>query len=106
MTGGRQGFLTGLPGGGNPPPGAKVALDFAVINALGQGHWDETLKAPLEAAKEYSRRKKRYARTEAACADVGIIFEPIVLETQGGVEPRAVAILHRIAALAAGAEGL
>ena len=96
--------MTGLPGGGDPPP--MVALDFAVTNALGQGHWDETLKGPLEAAKAYSRRKNRHARTEAACAEAGIIFEPIVLETQGGVEPRAAAILHRIAALAAGAEGL
>ena len=77
-----------------------------MINALGQGHWDQTLRGPLEAAKAYSNQKKRHAQTEARCAQAGIVFEPIVFEIQGGVEPRAAALLHRIAESVAAAEGL
>ena len=34
--------------------------------------------------------------TRARCAAEGIAFEPVVFEAQGGVEPRAAAIMHRI----------
>ena len=38
------------------------------------------------------------------CAEAGIAFEPIAFEFQGGLEPRAAAILHRIAAAVAAQE--
>lgn len=38
------------------------------------------------------------------CAEAGIAFEPIVFECQGGLEPRAAAILHRIAVAVAAQE--
>ena len=44
-----------------------------------------------------SIRKCRHGRTKQRCAGVGIAFEPVVFEIQGGIELRAAAILHRIA---------
>ena len=97
-------FLTGLPGGDPPSNGRKVALDFAVINAMGQGHLDQTRRGPLTAAIEYSKQKAAYLNTRSQCEQEGIVFEPIVLELQGGIEPRAAAILHRIAECVAAVE--
>ena len=99
------GFLDGLPGEQVPSSCQKVALDFAVINAVGQGHCDRTAERPLGAAIAYSRRKTLYRNTGAQCAAEGIAFEPIVFEAQGGIEPRAAAILHRIAEKVATIEG-
>ncbi len=99
------GFLHGLPGAPAPPDASRVALDFAVINALGQNHHEETLDAPLTAAQNYNQRKRRHLRTGEKCAAAGIAFEPVVIEAQGGVEPRAAAIFHRIAEGVAVAEG-
>ena len=98
--------LTGLPGESVPRGLERVALDFSVVNALGQGHHAETSRPPLTAALLYSRRKCSYAQTATRCAAAGIAFEPMVFELQGGVEPRAAAILHRIASCVASCEGL
>ena len=102
---GQAGFLRGLPGGDPLTNGRRVALDFAVINALGQGHLAETRQGPLKAAIAYSDRKAMFQNTRAQCAQEGVVFEPIVFEAQGGIEPRAAAILHRIAECVATAEG-
>ncbi len=99
-------FLQGLPGGAPPDDVTKVALDFAVVNALGQSHHAETFSAPLRAAIAYSERKCTHERTKTRCAEAGIAFEPVVFEIQGGVEPRAAAIIHRIAEMVAAAENL
>ena len=83
----------------------RIALDFAVINALGQQHRDQTLVAPLQAAVAYSDRKAAYQNTREQCEAEGVTFEPIVFEAQGGIEPRGAAILHRIVGAVAAAEG-
>ena len=40
-----------LPDGSRQVGSGKVALDFAIINALGQGHWHETVSSPALAAE-------------------------------------------------------
>ena len=100
----RSGSLHGLPGGEVSARRGKVALDFAVINALGQGHHDETSQRPLQAAIKYSEHKASYLDTKLQCEQAGLSFEPMVFEAQGGVEPRAAAILHRIVDAVAAAE--
>ena len=97
--------MKGLPGGRAAPSDRQVALDIAVINALGQQHRDETLQSPLRAAIGYSEHKALYQNTRQQCESESIVFEPLVFESQGGVEPRAAAILHRIAGAVAAAEG-
>ncbi len=99
------GFLQGLPGGTAPEGCTKVALDFAVINALGEQHHQRTADRPLSAAVAYSEQKAQYQNTASRCAQVGVAFEPVVIEAQGGIEPRAAALLHRIADAVAKAEG-
>ena len=100
----RSGFLAGLPGGDTGVPHGKVALGFAVINTMGQGHLDETLQRPLQAAVSYSAHKASHLNTRAQCEQACMSFEPTVFEAQGGVEPRAAAIAHRIAEAVAAAE--
>jgi hypothetical protein len=100
----RTGLFKGLPGGDSAVRSGKVALDFAIVNALGQGHFDDTAQKPLRAAVCYSMRKSLHLNTKALCEQAGISFEPMVFETQGGVEPRAAAILHRIAGAVAKVE--
>ncbi len=94
-------FLQDLPGGTFPSGATNVALDFAVVNALGQSHHAETFSAPLKAAIAHSKRKCSHARTKERCEEAGIAFEPVVIEIQGGIEPRAAAILHRVAEMVA-----
>ena len=100
------GFLHDLPGEAAPRGMAAVALDFAVVNALGQGHHGQTFSGPLNASMAYSRRKCTHERTKEKCAEAGLAFEPMVFEIQGGIEPRAAAILHRIADGVAAVEDL
>ena len=99
-------LLEGLPGEEAAAGCSRVALDFAVINALGEGHHQLTSQDPLAAAIAYSERKSSYQNTKVRCAAAGIAFEPIVLTAQGGLEPRCAAILHRIAENVAKTEGL
>ena len=100
----RAGFLSGLPGGDSATRRGKVALDIAVINALGQGHGNDTLAKPLQAAIAYSATKAVHLNTRAQCEQAGLSFEPMVFEAQGGVEPRAAAILHKISEAVTAAE--
>ena len=82
-----------------------MALDFAVVNALGLYHHSETFERPLGAAIAYSKRKQMHLQTRERCAQAGLAFEPVVFDAQGGVEPRAAAILHKIAEAVAVTEG-
>ena len=97
-------FLDDLPGEAVSNSCQRVALDVAVINALGQDHRRRTAEQPLAAAIAYGKRKANYQSTKARCIQEGIAFEPLMFEAQGGIEPRAAAILHRIAELVAALE--
>lgn len=75
-----------------------MALDLTAINVFGQGHWNETCSGFLHAAVACSKQKSTFEDTQGKCKDVGLAFEPVVFEMQGGVEPQCAAILDRIAA--------
>ena len=93
-----------LPDGSRSTRHRKVALDFAVVNALGQNHWQETLDGAGRAAASYAQKKRRHQDTDAKCRAAGILFQPIVLESQGGIDKEASGVLHRIAEAVAEAE--
>jgi hypothetical protein len=93
-----------LPDGSRASTNGKVALDFAVINALGLGHWQETWREPRSAAEKYAVRKAEYQRTAGKCEEVGVRFVPMVFEMQGAMTKEAAAVLHGIAAAVAAAE--
>ena len=86
-----------LPDGTQPTRVEPMALDLAVVNALGAGHWDETLRGPGSAAGAYSVHKCRHQRTEELCRAAGVRFQPLVWEAQGGSTPATRAFLHRLA---------
>ena len=58
----------------------------------------------MQAAVAYSTKKASHLDTRSKCELAGMAFEPIVLEAQRGIEPRAAPILHRIARALAAAE--
>ena len=70
-----------LPDGSTQP----IALDFAVIHALGPGHWVATWQSPAGAAEAYSLHKCQHNRTRDLCAQAGMSHQPVVLEKQGGL---------------------
>ena len=82
----------------------RVALDIKVINALGAGHFADTLQGPLVAAEKYREAALSRANVRARCAERGVRYEPIVFTAQGGCEKHAEAILSQIADSVANAE--
>jgi hypothetical protein len=93
-----------LPDGARPHRLPRVALDIAVINALGANHWQRTFQEPGRAAADYSDRKRRFQDTARKCRDAGVDFVPLVFEHQGGTTPEGTAVLHAISAAVATAE--
>ena len=82
----------------------RVALDIKVINALGAGHYLDTLDGPLVAAAKYREQSCNRANVRTRCAAVGVRYEPLVFTTQGGCEKHAEAIISQIADKVAKAE--
>ena len=70
-------LLDRLPDGSMHSSHKPLALDFAVINALGPGHWDDTWRTR-------AGRKRQFHSTEQLCLQVGIQYKPIVLESHEG----------------------
>ena len=85
--------------------GRRVALDFAIINAVGRGHWNATLQEPGSAEIAYAERKCRYQDTRNKCQQVGLEFQPMIMSSQGGMTPAMGGILHGIANAVATMEG-
>jgi hypothetical protein len=75
----------------------RVALDIKVINALGPGHYQESLDGPLVAAENYREAACSRGNVRARCAAKGVRYEPLVFTTQGGCEKHAEAIISQIA---------
>ena len=90
-----------LPDGSQQASCSRVALDFAIINALGQSHWDDTFREPGAAAEAYTAQKRRHLDTSRKCREAGVLFMPMVLEAQGGMAREAAGVFHRIAAAVA-----
>ena len=84
----------------------RVALDFAVINAVGPAHWPTTLVENGDAAAAYADKKRAHLDTAARCAAAGIHFQPVVFTKQGCMASEAVGLLHGIAEAVASCEGL
>jgi ribosomal protein S9 len=93
-----------LPDGSCALGPTRVALDFAVINALGPGHWNETFRKSGSAAEAYANKKRLYLDTATKCEAAGVRFQPMVFEAQGGMTSEVGAILHAIAGAVAAAE--
>jgi hypothetical protein len=98
-------LVDGAEGESRNRAASKTALDIKVINALGADHRDATIEGPVKALSLYRRKALATNNTERLCADQGITYEPLVFSVQGGIEPRAEAILSMIAKQVALEEG-
>ena len=49
--------------------------------------------AVLGAAEEYCRRKCGHLETERKCREMGVVFQPMVFESTGGVSAEAVEVI-------------
>ena len=81
------------------PGASRVALDFAVINALGSAHIETTRETSgALAAHKYGERKLRYENTALRCIQEGIVLKPIVFTAQGAADPnslKTLEVIHR-----------
>ena len=77
--------------------GSPIALDFAVTAPQRQGILADAAKNLLAAAIAYSNHKRAYLDTEAACQAVGVVFQPMVVETTGAWSPEASKVLWMLA---------
>ena len=89
------------PGSATP---MRTAIDVKVINALGQGHFNETGGGGLVAAENYRESQREHLNTADLCASRGIAYEPMVFTTQGGIERHGEALVAKIAAAIAANE--
>ncbi len=64
-----------LPNGSATVRAERVALDFAVVNALGQGHWADTLQKGGLAVETYHTRELQHLQTAAKCAAARLRFQ-------------------------------
>ena len=88
---------------GSATPG-RTAIDVKVINALGQGHFNDTCAGGLVAAENYREYQREHLNTAELCAIRGIAYEPVVFTTQGGIERHGEALLAKIASAIAANE--
>ena len=86
-----------LPDGALGRRHPRIAFDFAVINSLGQGHWDRTLVADIHPVEAYADQKGAYQDTARKCSEAGILFQPLVFDSQGAMTPETQVVLHQLA---------
>ncbi len=85
-----------LPNGARAIRTEPVCFDFAVINALGQDHWQHTATSAGSAADHYGRAKASRNDISNKCIAAGYRFWPVVHEVQGGTSKVADAALRAI----------
>ena len=93
-----------LPDGSRAVRAEKVCLDFAVVNALGANHWSETAQDARLPSENYADRKCNRAETQARCAQLGLVFTPIIFTQQGGRTKVAHSVIKAISACIADRE--
>jgi len=57
------------------------------------GHLDNAAREPLGAAEEYVKTKCGRGETERRCREVGVVFQPMIFESTGGVSAEAERVL-------------
>ena len=72
---------------------AKVALDVAVVCPQTGGNMGTAAMEILGAAEEYCRTKCGHKETEEKCRERGIVFQPMIFESTGGVAYEAVEVI-------------
>ena len=71
----------------------KVALDVGIICQQAAGHLDSTAGEPLRAAEKYVKTKCTRGDTERRCRENGVVFQPMIFESTGGVSAEAMRVI-------------
>ena len=79
--------------GVGPRGAGKVALDVGIICPQAAGHLDNTAGEPLGAAEEYVKTKCGRGGTERRCRENGVVFQPMIFESTGGVSAEAMRVI-------------
>ena len=75
--------------GVGPAGAGKVALDVGIICPQATGHLADTAGEPSGAAEAYVKVKCGRGDTERRCQEVGVVFQPMIFESTGGVSAEA-----------------
>ena len=68
---------------------SKVALDVGIVCPQAMGHLGVAAQVQLGAAEKYVREKCARGETERRCREAGVVFQPIIFESFGGVSTEA-----------------
>ena len=83
-----QDIHTGV-GGGN----GRVALDIGIICPQAAGHLSQASGESLGAAEAYVKTKCARGDMERRCREAGVVFQPLIFESFGGVSSEADRVL-------------
>ena len=72
---------------------ARLALDVGIICPQAAGHLGNTAGGSLGAAEEYAKTKCAHGDMERRCREAGIVFQPMIFESTGGVSAEAERVL-------------
>ena len=67
----------------------RVALDVGIICSQAASHVRAAAAEVCGAAEEYARTKCNRADIERRCGELGVLFQPLIFESLGGVSPEA-----------------
>ena len=71
----------------------RIALDVGIVCPQAASHLDVASAERLGAAEVYVRRKCGRADMERRCAQAGVVFQPVIFESLGGVSAEAEGVL-------------
>ena len=74
----------------------KIALDVGVVCPQAASHRGLAAREVLGAAEDYVRHKCSRADTEARCRAAGMVFQPMIFESLGGVSVEARGVIKSI----------
>ena len=71
----------------------RVALDVGIVCPQAASHLANAAAEPLGAAEEYVRTKCARGDVERRCREAGVVFQPLIFESTGGVSVEADRVL-------------
>ena len=74
----------------------RVALDVGVVCPQAASHMAAAVGERLGAAEEYVRAKCGRQQTEERCRQAGVIFQPLIFESLGGVSGEAERVIKSL----------
>ena len=80
---------------------ARVALDVGIVCPHAQSHIRSAAEEVLGAAEKYCKQKCEKDGTERKCSEMGIVYQPLIFESPGGIASEAekvISCIHRVVA--------